>query len=128
MPDANTVIKKLKEKGDSINFVTSRLINIPGCDAEAITKKSLTDFGIPYDGLFIHINDKVEFFKQHGFNLCIEDSFNTCTNMIDNGIPALLMTTKMNAQLESNKIKRVSSWAEIYEVLEKLREKQEGRS
>ncbi len=122
MTDANSVIKKLKDQGDKIYFVTSRLMDIPGCDAEAITKKSLAAFDIPYDKLFIHINDKVDFFKKHGINLCIEDSFNTCNSMMDSGIPAILMTTKMNEKLESGRIKRVHNWIDIYKAIEQMRE------
>ncbi|HCC03404.1 MAG TPA: hypothetical protein DEP51_00895, partial [Clostridiales bacterium] len=30
LPDANTVIQKLKEEGDTIHFITARLMNIEG--------------------------------------------------------------------------------------------------
>ena len=37
IPDANKTIRKLKDEGDTIHFVTARLINIKNCDTEKIT-------------------------------------------------------------------------------------------
>lgn len=40
LPDANKTIIKLKDEGDTIHFVTARLMNIKNCDTEEITKKA----------------------------------------------------------------------------------------
>ena len=121
LPDANKVIKKLKEEGDIIHFVTARLMNIDGCDTERITKESLANFDIPYDFLDLHISDKLEFFKENKIDLCIEDSYETCKQLADNGIKSMLMTTKMNEQIDAGKITRVYNWDEIYKEIKKLR-------
>jgi hypothetical protein len=42
--------------------------------------------------------------------------------MMDSGIPAILMTTKMNEKLESGRIKRVHNWIDIYKAIEQMRE------
>ena len=65
LPYANKVIQKLKANGETIYFVTARLMNIEGCDSESITRKSLLDFDIPYDKLYVGISDKLTFFKKH---------------------------------------------------------------
>ena len=121
LPNADKVIKKLKEEGDIIHFITARLMNIDGCDTERITKESLAKFDIPYDFLDLHVSDKVNFFKDNGLELCIEDSYETCKQMIDNGIKAILMTTKMNEQIEDKEIVRVNSWDEIYAEIQKIK-------
>lgn len=121
LPNANKVIKKLKEQGDTIHFITARLMNIEGCDTESITRKSLSNFDIPYDTLSLHISDKISFFKEQKIDICIEDSFETCKQLTDNGIKSILMTTKMNSQIESGDIVRVNSWDEIYDEVEKYR-------
>ena len=121
LPDANKIIQKLKEDGDSIHFITARLMNIEGCDTEEITRKSLEDFKIPYDSLNLHISDKISFFKQNNIDLCIEDSYETCRQLTDIDIKSILMTTKMNSEIDSGEIPRVNNWQEIYEVIEKYR-------
>ena len=121
LPNANKVIRNLKENGDTIHFITARLMNIEGCDTEAITRKSLSDFNIPYDALSLHVSDKLSFFKENKLDICIEDSFETCKQLTDNGIKSILMTTKMNEQIDSGDVVRVNSWDEIYDEVEKYR-------
>ena len=121
LPNANIVIKKLKEEGDIIHFITARLMNIENCDTETITKESLKKFDIPYDYLDLHVSDKVKFFKSNNIDLCIEDSFETCRDLTDNGIKSILMTTKMNEQIDAGKIVRVNNWDEIYTEIQKMK-------
>ena len=121
LPDANKTIKKLKEEGDTVHFVTARLMNIKNCDTEGITKKCLKDFSIPYDSLNLHVSDKLKFFKENKIDLCIEDSYDTCRELTDNGIKSILMTTKMNANIDDKEIVRVNNWKEIYGEVEKYK-------
>ena len=121
LPGADKTIQKLKSEGDEIYFITARLMNIKDCDTEGITKRSLEKFNIPYDELYLHISDKLTFFKENGIDLCIEDSFDTCRQLTDNGIKSILMTTKMNASIDSKEITRVNNWNEIYDEVEKYK-------
>ena len=121
LPNADVVIKKLKEEGNTIHFITARLMNIEGCDTEKITKESLKKFNIPYDYLDLHVSDKLKFFKDNNIDLCIEDSYETCRQLTDNGINAILMTTKMNEQIDAGEITRVTNWNEIYEEIQKIK-------
>ena len=121
LPNADKVIRKLKKNGDTIHFITARLMNIEGCDTEAITRKSLSDFGIPYDSLSLHVSDKLSFFKENNLDICIEDSYETGKQLTDNGIKSILMTTKMNSKIDSGEIVRVNSWEEVYEEVEKFK-------
>lgn len=123
LPNADKVIQKLKNDGDSIHFITARLMNIKKCDTEAITKKSLKNFNIPYDTLNLHIEDKLTFFKKNKIDICIEDSYETCREATDNGIKSILMTTKMNEEIDAGDIKRVNNWDEIYEEITKYKER-----
>ena len=121
LPKADEIIRKLREEGNTIHFITARLMNINGCDTEAITRKSLANFNIPYDTLNLHVSDKLAFFKENEIDICIEDSFETCRQLMDNGIKAILMTTKMNSKIDSGDIVRVGSWVEIYDEIEIFR-------
>lgn len=121
LPNANKTINKLKEEGDTIHFITARLMNIKNCDTEKITKKCLKDFGIQYDSLNLHIFNKLDFFKKNKIDLCIEDSYETCRELTDIGIKSILMTTKMNANIDAKDITRVNNWNEIYSEIEKYK-------
>ncbi len=119
LPDANKVIQKLKKEGNSIHFITARLMNIKDCDTEVITKQSLEKFNIPYDSLDLHISDKLSFCKENKIDVMIEDSYETCRELVDNGIKAILMTSKMNCNIETKEIVRVNNWNEIYQEIRK---------
>lgn len=123
LPNANKVIQRLKDEGNIIHFITARLMNIDGCDTEKITRESLANFGIPYDSLHLHVNDKITFFKENDIDLCIEDSYKTCKESVDNGIKAILMTTKLNEQVNAGEITRVNNWDEIYSEIQKIKKK-----
>lgn len=119
LPNANKVIQELKKEGNSIHFITARLMNIKDCDTEAITKESLDNFDIPYDSLDLHISDKLTFCKENEIDIMIEDSYETCKELVDNGIQSILMTTKMNCDIETKEIVRVNNWDEIYQEIRK---------
>ena len=125
MPNDDKTIKKLKEEGDTIHFITARLMNIKDCDTEAITKESLTKFNIPYDSLNLHISDKLSFCEKNQIDLLIEDSYETCRELTENGIKSILMTTKMNANIDAQGIVRVNNWDEIYKEIEKYKKIEE---
>ena len=72
-----------------------------------------------YDSLNLHISAKLAFCKEHEIDVLIEDSYETCRELADNGIKSILMTTKMNS--EDKEIVRVNNWDEIYEEKEKYK-------
>ena len=120
MPNAPEVIKKLKEEGNEISFITARLLNIKNCDTENITIKTLKDNNIPYDKLIINASDKLKFCQENGIQIFIEDSYETCKQLEEYGIKTFLMTTKMNENIDAENIERVHDWNEIYEKVEKF--------
>ena len=118
MPNASKVIRKLKEEGNEIIFITARLLNIKNCDTEGITVKTLKDNKIPYNQLIINASDKLKFCKDNDIQIFIEDSYETCKQLEENGIKTFLMTTKMNENIDAGSIERVSDWNEVYEKVE----------
>lgn len=122
MPNAGKTIKKLKDEGNEIFFITARLLNIKDCDTESITKKTLEDNNIPYDKLIMNAFDKLEYCLENNIQIFIEDSYETCKQLEENGIKTYLMTTKMNQNIDTGSIERVESWDEIYNKIEKYTE------
>ena len=126
MPNAPEIITKLKEEGNEISFITARLTQIKNCDTENITIKTLKDNNIPYDKLIINASDKLKFCKENGIEIFIEDSYDTCKQLEENGIKTYLMTTKMNQNIDAGEIERVKDWNEIYQKVKSYIEKVEG--
>lgn len=124
MEHAVEVLNRLKEEGYEIYFISARLTNIEGCNAEAITKETFQKYNIPYDKLIVNAREKLPVIKENKIDLYIEDSFETVRELTDNGIKALLMTTKMNKDLSASDIKRVETWDEVYDYIKGLNNEQ----
>ena len=75
---------------------------------------------IPYDKLIINASDKLKATKENGIQVFIEDSYDTCKELLENGIKSILMTTKMNQDIRQGNIVRVKNWKEIYEEILKI--------
>ena len=118
MSNAPQVIRKLKEEGNEIAFITARLLNIKNCDTENITIRTLKDNDIPYDKLIINASDKLKFCQENNIEIFIEDSYETCKQLEEDGIKTFLMTTKMNENIDAGNIERVHDWNEIYDKIE----------
>ena len=58
---------------------------------------------------------------QINVQLLIEDSYETCKEVMENGIKAILMKTKMNAGIEEKEIIKVCNWNEIYNQIKELK-------
>ena len=121
LSNASEIINKLKQEGNEIIFITARLTNIKNCETENITKETFRKYNIPYDKLIMNVDDKLKFCKENDVEVFIEDSYETCKNLQENGIKAYLMTTKMNRNIVDEKIERVSSWNEVYEKITNLK-------
>jgi len=117
LPRASEIINKLKFDGNEIVFITARLTNIKNCDTENITKATFEKYNINYDKLIMNVDNKLEYCREHGVEIFIDDSFETCKCLQENGIKAYLMTTKMNMNIDYANIERVSSWNEIYDKI-----------
>ena len=121
LPNASEIINRLKQEGNEIIFITARLTNIKNCETENITKETFRKYNIPYDKLIMNVDDKLKFCKENDVEVFIEDSYETCKSLQENGIKAYLMTTKMNRNIVDEKIERVSSWNEVYEKITNLK-------
>lgn len=121
LPNASEIINRLKQEGNEIIFITARLTNIKNCETENITKETFRKYNISYDKLIMNVDDKLKFCKENGVEVFIEDSYETCKSLQENGIKAYLMTTKMNRNIVDEKIERVSSWNEVYEKITNLK-------
>jgi len=111
------VISRLRKEGHKIYIITSRW-DMEGDSVEEITKKWLEDNKVEYDGLFLNINDKLKCSKENNIDVFIDDSFNHCEKIVNNSdIKVYMMNSRVNEKLNHDKIRRVFSWPEVYDLI-----------
>lgn len=122
--DAKRVIKKLEKDGHEIYFITARLSNVEGCETEKITKEMLEKSGISYKELIIDASDKPKACNEKNIDIMIDDSYQTCQEMIKEHKVAILITSKLNEKIEvENNVFRAKDWYEIDAFIEQLSRK-----
>lgn len=115
------VIKKLKEKGNTILLITARFPS-DKFDVEELTKRWLKDNKINYDKLILNAQDKVKFAKDNQVDVFIDDSIKNCKAMSEANIKTYMMDTIINLNDKNDKVKRVYSWPHLYQEIMKLKE------
>ena len=116
---ASEVINKLKENGNNIYLITARW-DIPNNDTKQITEDWLNNNNVMYDKLFMNASDKLKLVNENNIDIFIDDSYNNCKDVAENTNSKVYMMTSMaNKNLEDKKIKRVFSWPEIDDLINK---------
>lgn len=114
---ASEVINKLKQKGHKIYLITARW-DMPNDDIQGITKQWLIENNVEYDELIINASDKLKLVEEKNIDIFIDDSFNNCKNIaVNSNAKVYMMTSRVNGSFEDENIKRVYSWPEIYDLI-----------
>ncbi len=124
---AAEAVRKLKEAGHKIYFISARLTNIEGCDAKGITLDALSKYNVPFDKLVVDAEEKVRDSISLGVDIFVEDSLINCQKLSNAGIKTYLITSKINANLDSGDIERVDNWKELYEKITSYYEKNKDK-
>jgi len=117
LPKAQEIINKLKEEGNEIYFISARITTIEGCNAEEISKNTMHKYNIPYNKMIIGAYDKLDYCLNNNIEVFIDDSLEVLQELSKHGIKCYLMTSPVNRELDTQNIKRVHSWQEIYDDL-----------
>ena len=114
---AKEYIDKLHKAGHFIFIITGR-DNGEYTDPYNMTREWLDKNNIYYDNLILtnayDKHAKTEKCLEHGIDIMIDDSIQTCNDCIENGIITVLMDTPYN---KSANIKRIKNWKEFYEYV-----------
>lgn len=114
---ASDVIKKLKEQGHKIYLITARW-DMPNDNVKGITQKWLEQKDVKYDELIINASDKLKLVKENDIDIFIDDSFKNCKSIAENtSTKVYMMNSRVNAELNDEKIQRVFSWPEIDDLI-----------
>ena len=71
---AAETVRKLKEAGHKIYFISARLTNIEGCDAVGITLDALKKNNVPFDKLVVDAEEKVRDSVSLGVDVFVEET------------------------------------------------------
>ena len=116
---ASEVINKLKKNGNKIYLITARW-DIPNGNTKQITENWLIKNNIMYDKLFMNASDKLQLVKENNIDLFIDDSYKNCKKVSENtNTKVYMMTSMVNKDLDDKTIKRVFSWPEIDNLINK---------
>lgn len=114
--NAVDIIKKLKEEGHKIVLITARY-RVEGFDVEGTTKKWLEKNNILFDKLIINSHNKLEIAERENIDIFIDDSIRNCSMLLEGNIKTYMYTTEYNKFFENEKLNRVYSWNEFYEMI-----------
>ena len=89
-----------------------------------ITKEWLEKYNINYHKLCLGHKDKRNIVEENKIDLFIDDSIKTCNEIQKKGIQTLMMTTRLNINIDIGEILRVNNWDEIYEQIQMLKAKE----
>lgn len=114
---AKTYIDKLA-KNNEIYLITARF-EVESLDIRKLTEVWLKKYQIPYNKLIINANDKAKIARENGIELFIDDSFENCKGVSNEGIRTFLMDSKANASIDvsDEKFERVYSWPHLYQEI-----------
>lgn len=119
---ATEKIKKLKEKEHKIYLITARW-DMENNNVEEITLEWLRKNNLQYDEFFMNANEKLRIIKDKDIDVFIDDSFDNCKSIAyGSNAKVFLMDTRVNQNLQDEKITRVYSWPHLYQEIMKLKE------
>ena len=114
---AAEVISKLRQEGHKVYIITARW-DMPKENVEEITRNWLQENNVEYDGLFLNASDKLSIAKENNIDIFIDDSFKNCKKVTDGSdIKVYMMDSRANEQMNDERIQRVFSWPEIYDLI-----------
>lgn len=119
--NASEIINKLKEEGNKIIIITARCKENHK-KMDEITKNWLEENNINYDKLVLNSdNIKAQRCIENNIDVFIDDGINNCIQVYEKlKIPTYMFNSIYNQKQENTHIKRVFSWKQIYDEIQKL--------
>ena len=125
---ASEIIKKLKKAGYEIYIITARGNSLSNSAKfrtkefiESITKEWLKSNDIYYDRIFFTPEDKLNVCINNNISIMIEDKVDNI-NKISTKLPVICFNAGYNEICEGEKIYRVYSWYDIYNIIKSIKQ------
>lgn len=110
--EARDVIKLLKEN-HNLNFVTARSAHLKDITRNWLDKNDLNEIEV----YLLGSDYKIEKAKELECHIFIEDNPSNALQLANEGMHVLLIDTNYNKEINHEKIKRVTTWAEINDFI-----------
>ncbi len=119
IPGAKDVIDMLKKDGNELIIISARGITIEEMKDTAIER--FKEEGLSFDKYYWKQEDKLSIAQKENIDVMIDDSYDVCRKLSDNGIKVIYFRDKEMKKLEQNKyLKEVSNWGEIYRYIKEI--------
>lgn len=116
IPGAKDVINMLKKEGNEFIIISSRGGMIEEMQETAMEK--FKEANLSFDKYYWKQVDKLEAAKKENIDIMIDDSYEVCKKLSENGIKVIYFRDKEMKKLEQNSyLKEVSNWGEIYRYI-----------
>lgn len=113
--DVSKYIKKLKENGNYIMFITNRGIKEDD-HSDLVIEEYLRKNDIPYDEIITKSNDKYKYLENYDY--FIDDSIFNCEQVLNNtDCNVILMESKNTVDYENNLMYKTDNWEAIYKYI-----------
>ena len=116
--NAVKIINDLYQENEII-IITARWERESGT-INKIIKEWFAKQNIKYHKLYMGHLDKRNIVQKNKIELFIDDSIKTCNEIRSLGVKTLIMTTRLNENIDTEGIIRVHNWDEINEQIKKL--------
>jgi len=119
IPGAKDVINMLQNEGHELIVISARGGMIEEMKDVAIEK--FIKEKISFNTYYWKQDDKLEVAQKEQIDFMIDDSYDVCKKLSENGIRTIYFRDKEMKKLEQNKyLKEVSNWGEIYRYIKEM--------
>lgn len=126
IPGAKDVIRMLQDDGHELIVISARGGMIEEMKDVAIEKFNKED--IKFDKYYWKQDDKLDIAKKEKVDCMIDDSYDVCKKLSDNGIKSIYFRDKEMKKINPSEcLIEVSNWGEIYRCIKSMEMKYEER-
>lgn len=115
IPGAKHVIEFLQQDGHELIIISARGATVEGM--QEVAKEQFKQQNISFSKYYWKQLDKLEVAKSENLDYMIDDNFDICKNLSENGIKTIYFRDKDMKKLENENIIEVSNWGEIYRII-----------
>lgn len=115
IPGAKHVIELLQKDGHELIIISARGATVEGM--QEVAKEQFKQQNISFSKYYWKQLDKLEVAKSENLDYMIDDNFDICKNLSENGIKTIYFRDKDMKKLKNNNVVEVSNWGEIYRII-----------
>lgn len=124
-PLTKKYLDKLHQEGHEIFIITARTDEELG-DAKAISIKWLKKNKIPFDHIFVNVQNKGLLCQEQKIDAFIDDLPRNIDSAMDHSILTFIMNSTTNENYKRDGVKRVYSFVDFYREIKRISESLEG--